>query len=257
MAGDGGIRLDGKVALITGGASGQGRAAAVEFARAGAAVVVFDVNGDGLDETARLVRGDGGRCEVVVGSVTVTDDVVRAVATAEEAFGKLDVLYANAAIYLPGRGDAGVADLEEDVFQRVLDVNLRGVFLCAKHAIPAMRRAGGGSIVTVSSIGGTRGSRANHAYSASKGGVIALTYSIAATYGADGIRANVIAPGAIDTPMIPPFDEAGLAALYAHTPLRRVGDPVDVARVGLFLASDAAAYVTGTVQVVDGGFSIG
>jgi NAD(P)-dependent dehydrogenase (short-subunit alcohol dehydrogenase family) len=182
---------------------------------------------------------------------------VRAVTAAEAAFGKLDVLYANAAIYLPGRGDAGVADLDEDVFHRILDVNLRGVFLCAKHAIPAMRRAGGGSIVTVASIGGTRGSRANHAYAASKGGVIALTYSIAATYGADGIRANVIAPGAIDTPMMPPFDEAGLAALYAHTPLRRVGDPADVARVGLFLASDAAAYVTGTVQIVDGGFSIG
>jgi NAD(P)-dependent dehydrogenase (short-subunit alcohol dehydrogenase family) len=257
MSGEGGIRLDGKVALITGGASGQGRAAAVEFARAGAAVVVVDVDDDGSQETARLVRADGGGCEVVVGSVAVTDDVVRAVATTESAFGKLDVLYANAAIYLPGRGDAGVADLDEDVFQRILDVNLRGVFLCTKHAIPAMRRAGGGSIVTVASIGGTRGSRANHAYAASKGGVIALTYSIAAAYGGEGIRANVIAPGAIDTPMMPPLDEPGLAALRTHTPLQRVGDPADVARVGLFLASDAAAYVTGTVQVVDGGFSIG
>jgi NAD(P)-dependent dehydrogenase (short-subunit alcohol dehydrogenase family) len=257
MPGDGGIRLDGKVALITGGASGQGRAAAIEFARAGAAVVVFDVDAEGSRETARLVRDDGGRCEVVDGSVAVTADVVRAVTAAETAFGKLDVLYANAAIYLPGRGDAAVADLDEDVFQRVLDVNLRGVYLCAKHAIPAMRRAGGGSIVTVASIGGTRGSQANHAYAASKGGVIALTYSIASAYGAEGIRANVIAPGAIDTPMIPRLDEAGLAALRAHTPLRRIGDAAEVARVGLFLASDAAAFVTGTVQVVDGGFSIG
>lgn len=254
------MRLQNKVALITGAASGMGRAAAVEFAREGARVAMSDVNEEGLAETARLVGDAGGVCISITGSVTASSDVATMVARAVDAFGGLDVLYSNAAIYLPHKGDAPVADLDEEVFARVIDVNLKGVYLCAKHAIPVMIRGGGGSIINVSSLAGTRGSMQSHAYAMAKGGVISLTQSLAVAYGPQGIRANAIAPGAIDTPMV---QSAGLLAgegaqaIMPHLPLRRIGVPEDVARVALFLASDESAYVTGTVHIVDGGFSLG
>jgi NAD(P)-dependent dehydrogenase (short-subunit alcohol dehydrogenase family) len=254
------MRLNNKVALITGAASGMGRAAAVEFAREGARVAMSDVNDDGLAETADLVGAVNGVSISITGSVSESADVAIMVARAVDAFGALDILYSNAAIYLPGRGDAPVVDLDESVWQRVIDVNLKGVYLCAKHAIPAMIRGGGGSIINVSSLAGTRGSRQSHAYAMAKGGVISLTQSLAVTYGPQGIRANAIAPGAIDTPMVRnsgTLDEAATRAMMQHLPLGRVGLAEDVARVALFLASDESAYVTGTVQLVDGGFSLG
>ena len=254
------MRLENKVALITGAASGMGRAAAVEFARAGARVAMSDVNQEGLVETAQLVGDAGGVSISITGSVADSGDVARMVGRTVDAFGALDILYSNAAIYLPNRGDAPVVDLDEEVWQRVIDVNLKGVYLCAKHAIPAMIRGGGGSIINVSSLAGTRGSRQSHAYAMAKGGVISLTQSLAVTYGPQGIRANAIAPGAIDTPMVRgagTLDEAAVRAMMAHLPLGRVGLAEEVARVALFLASDDSAYVTGTVQIVDGGFSLG
>jgi NAD(P)-dependent dehydrogenase (short-subunit alcohol dehydrogenase family) len=254
------MRLENKVALITGAASGMGQAAAVEFARAGARVAMSDVNEGGLAETALLVGDVGGVCISITGSVSDSGDVATMVGRTVDAFGALDILYSNAAIYLPNRGDAPVVDLDEDVWQRVIDVNLKGVYLCAKHAIPAMIRGGGGSIINVSSLAGTRGSRQSHAYAMAKGGVISLTQSLAVTYGPQGIRANAIAPGAIDTPMVRgsgTLDEATVRAMMAHLPLGRVGLAEEVARVALFLASDDSAYVTGTVQLVDGGFSLG
>ena len=255
------MRLNHKVALITGAASGMGRAAAVEFAREGARVAMSDVNEEGLAETARLVAAVEGVSISIVGSVSQSVDVATMVGRAVDAFGALDVLYSNAAIYLPNRGDAPVVDLDEDVWQRVIDVNLNGVYLCAKYAIPAMIRGGGGSIINVSSLAGTRGSRQSHAYAMAKGGVISLTQSLAVTYGPQGIRANAIAPGAIDTPMVRAAgslaDDAAVLAMMTHLPLGRVGLAEDVARVALFLASDDSAYVTGTVQIVDGGFSLG
>ena len=251
------FRLDGRAALVTGAASGQGRAVAVELGRSGASVVLADIDDAGLVETAALVAEAGGVARAVVGSVTERDDVDRMVTTALDAFGRLDVLYNNAAIYLPGRGDAPVADLDEEMWHRIIGVDLTGVYLCAKRAIPEMRRAGGGSIINVASLGGVRGSRTSHAYAAAKGGVIALTYSMAVVYGPERIRVNAIAPGAIQTPMMPPLDDVGLVVFAAHTPLGRLGTPADITGVALFLASDASAYVTGTVQVVDGGFSLG
>lgn len=255
------MRLNNKVALITGAASGMGQAAAVEFAREGARVAMSDVNEQGLAETEKLVADAGGQCISVVGSVADAGDVATMVARTVDTYGALNVLYSNAAIYLPNRGDAPVADLDEDVWQRVIDVNLKGVYLCAKHAIPAMIRSGGGSIINVSSLAGTRGSRQSHAYAMAKGGVLALTMSLAVTYGPEGIRANAIAPGAIDTPMVRGggllIEEAAVQAMMAHLPLGRVGLAQDVARVALFLASDESAYMTGTVQIVDGGFSLG
>jgi NAD(P)-dependent dehydrogenase (short-subunit alcohol dehydrogenase family) len=254
------MRLENKVALITGAASGMGQAAAVEFARAGARVAMSDVNEEGLAESALLVGDVGGVCVSITGSVSDSGDVATMVGRTVDAFGALDILYSNAAIYLPNRGDAPVVDLDEDVWQRVIDVNLKGVYLCAKYAIPAMIRGGGGSIINVSSLAGTRGSRQSHAYAMAKGGVISLTQSLAVTYGPQGIRANAIAPGAIDTPMVRgsgTLDEAATRAMMAHLPLGRVGLAEEVARVALFLASDESAYVTGTVQLVDGGFSLG
>ena len=254
------MRLENKVALITGAASGMGQAAAVEFARAGARVAMSDVNEEGLAESALLVGDVGGVCISITGSVSDSGDVATMVGRTVDAFGALDVLYSNAAIYLPNRGDAPVVDLDEEVWQRVIDVNLKGVYLCAKYAIPAMIRGGGGSIINVSSLAGTRGSRQSHAYAMAKGGVISLTQSLAVTYGPQGIRANAIAPGAIDTPMVRgagTLDEAATRAMMGHLPLGRVGLAEEVARVALFLASDDSAYVTGTVQIVDGGFSLG
>ena len=254
------MRLNHKVALITGAASGMGRAAAVEFAREGARVAISDVNEKGLVETADLVAAVNGVSISITGSVSDSVDVATMVGRTVDAFGALDVLYSNAAIYLPNRGDAPVVDLDEEVWQRVIDVNLKGVYLCAKYAIPAMIRGGGGSIINVSSLAGTRGSRQSHAYAMAKGGVISLTQSLAVTYGPQGIRANAIAPGAIDTPMVRnagTLDVAATSAMMQHLPLGRVGLAEEVARVALFLASDDSAYVTGTVQLVDGGFSLG
>jgi NAD(P)-dependent dehydrogenase (short-subunit alcohol dehydrogenase family) len=254
------MRLENKAALITGAASGMGRAAAIEFAREGARVALCDVNGDALAEAARLVADAGGECISITGTVTSSRDVASMVERTVDAFGALHVLYSNAAIYLPTKGDAPVADLDEEVFARVIDVNLKGVYLCAKHAIPVMIRGGGGSIINVSSLAGTRGSLQSHAYAMAKGGVISLTQSLAVTYGPQGIRANAIAPGPIDTPMLRGaglLDGGAEQAMLPHLPLRRVGRAEDVARVALFLASDESAYVTGTVQIVDGGFSLG
>ncbi|MEO8698290.1 MAG: glucose 1-dehydrogenase [Acidimicrobiales bacterium] len=255
------MRLKNKVALITGAGSGMGQAAAVEFAREGARVAMSDVNEQGLAETARLVADVDGVCLSIVGNVADASDVANMVDRTVGSYGALDVLYSNAAIYLPNRGDAPVADLDEEVWQRVIDVNLKGVYLCAKYAIPAMIRGGGGSIINVSSLAGTRGSRQSHAYAMAKGGVLALTMSLAVTYGPRGIRANAIAPGAIDTPMVRAgellLEDAAVQAMMAHLPLGRVGLAQDVARVALFLASDESAYMTGTVQIVDGGFSLG
>ena len=146
------MRLENKVALITGAASGMGQAAAVEFAREGARVAMSDVNEEGLAETASLVRDVGGVCISITGNVADAGDVATMVGRTVDAFGALDILYSNAAIYLPNRGDAPVVDLDEEVWQRVIDVNLKGVYLCAKHAIPAMIRGGGGSIINASSL---------------------------------------------------------------------------------------------------------
>lgn len=254
------MRLSGKSALITGAGSGMGRAASVAFAREGAWVTVCDVNEASVDATVNLIAAAGGVALGVVADVGKAAQVEGAVGQAVRRFGKLDVLYSNAAIFLPGRGDAPAADLDESVFDRVLSINLKGVWLGAKYAIPEMIKAGGGSIINTSSLAGTRGSMANHAYAMAKGGVISLTQSLAATYGRFNIRANAIAPGAIDTPMIrstAAMTDAGKQVMFSHLPLGRVGGADEVANLALFLASDESSYVTGTVQVIDGGFTLG
>lgn len=246
------MRLDGKVALISGGARGMGSAEARLFAIEGAAVVIGDV----LDQLGQQVEAEinetGGRALYVHLDVTQESDWQRAVATAVTRFGKLDVLVNNAGIAFWSAGD----DATVEEWDRVMDVNAKGVFLGTKAAIPEMRKAGGGSIVNISSISGMVGQDNIHpGYNASKGAVRLLTKSTAIQHAKDGIRANSVHPGPIATPMT----EAGRAdperyqRSMSRTPLGRYGEPDDVAFGVLFLASDESSYMTGSELVIDGG----
>jgi 3alpha(or 20beta)-hydroxysteroid dehydrogenase len=242
------VRLDGKTAIITGAARGQGAAEARMFAAAGARVVVADV----LEEEGRAVAAAIGRAAVFVRhDVTSQEDWDRAVRTAHEAFGGVDVLVNNAGIW-------GTAPVEEETrarFEKMLQVNLVGPFLGVRAVAPAMRARGGGSIVNVSSTAGLRGLPGHSAYGASKFGLRGLTRSAALDLAADGIRVNSVHPGMVDTPMIAEMGVARGPGGAPRVPLGRTGVPEDVAGLVLFLASDAAAYITGTELAVDGGLT--
>ncbi len=247
------MRLTEKVALITGSGSGQGREAAVLFAQEGAKIIVTDVNEEGIQDTLEMIKAAGG--EAVGKRMDVSDaaQVQDAVTFAVNTFGKLNVLYNNAAVYLRGK-DGPVTRVEDDIWDTTLNVNLKSMYLCCKHAIPEMIKTGGGAIVSTASAAGLMGSNF-HAYSASKGGMIALSRSIATTYAAQNIRSNVICPGFIDTPMVAEISASPrlFQAYIESTPLHRAGKPIDVAYMALYLVSDEAAFVTGGVFVVDGG----
>jgi NAD(P)-dependent dehydrogenase (short-subunit alcohol dehydrogenase family) len=247
------MRLAGKVALITGAGSGQGQEAAVLFAKEGAQVIVTDVNEDGVKQTVELVKEAGGEAGGRSLNVASVEQVEDGVAFAVRTFGALHVLYNNAGVYLRGK-DGPVSRVPEDIWDTTLDVNLKGMYLCCKFAIPEMIKAGGGSIVNIASAAGLMGSNF-HAYSASKGGMISLSRSIATTYAAQNIRSNVICPGFIETPMTAEISGSQrlLDAYLQSTPLHKAGKPLDVAYMALYLASDEAAFVTGGTFVVDGG----
>ena len=251
-------RLDGKVAVITGAASGIGRATAVRFASEGAAVVVADVNPKGGEETVAACKEAGGRA--VFQRVDVTDeaDIKAAVDRAVSEFGKLNVIFNNAGL----AGAVGkVEDTTADNWDRTFSILLRAVFLGIKHAVPAMRKAGGGSIISTASIAGLRGGAGPHAYSAAKAGVINLTRSVALEVGKDRIRVNCICPGGINTPLIfnnvPGGYEVADQFLKTLQPMPRSGAPADIAAMAAFLASDDAEWITGTAMVVDGGLTAG
>jgi NAD(P)-dependent dehydrogenase (short-subunit alcohol dehydrogenase family) len=249
-------RLAGKTAIVTGGAKGQGAAAVRLFAREGARVLLADLLDDEGEKTAKDVRAEGGEALYRHCDVSREDDVRAMVAAAVESFGGVDVLYNNAGIVRYGRP---IVTLEVEDWDRVLAVNLRGTFLCAKHAAPHMMTRGGGSIVNVSSHGAYQASQVGIAdYGASKGGIITLTLYMAAEFGAHGIRANVICPGPIRTDFNAVFldDPAMMEMTRQMIPLHRVGDVMDVARMALFLASDEAKFVTGGIFKVDGGITI-
>jgi NAD(P)-dependent dehydrogenase (short-subunit alcohol dehydrogenase family) len=251
------MRLDGKVALITGAASGMGRLAVEVFAREGAAVVATDLSADGLRETVERAQAAGGRVVGHVGDVSRAADVQRWVAEGARAFGKLDVLYNNAGIF-PDE-DESVVDMDEAVFQRVIDVNLKGVALCCKYGVPELIKAGGGSIINVASFVALLGCTVpQDAYTASKGAVISLTRSLAVQFGPQGVRANAICPGPIETPLLRELlrDEAARNKRLSRIPLGRFGRPEDVVNAALYLASDESAWTTGTAFVVDGGISV-
>lgn len=251
------MRLDGKTALITGAGSGMGRLAAEVFAREGAAVVATDVAAEGLRETVERVRSAEGRILGLEGDVAHADDVRRWVEEAVNAYGQLDILYNNAGIF-PDE-DGSVTDLDETVFERVIDVNLKGVYLCCKFGVPALIRAGGGSIVNVASFVALLGCTVpQDAYTASKGAVLALTRSLAVQFGPHNIRANAICPGPIETPLLRELlrDEEARQRRLSRIPLGRFGRPEDVVYAALYLASDESAWTTGTTFVVDGGISV-
>lgn len=245
------MRLKDKTALITGAGSGMGRSAALLFAREGALVLACDVKQKAVDETVAMVSSQGGNARAVVADVSNSADVESAVICAE----KLDILYNSAGIWLNQDGPA--PELSEETWDRVINVNLKGTFLCCKYAIPAMVNTGGGSIINVSSISALRAGKDNYdAYAASKGGIISFTLSVASTWGVKNIRANVICPGSIDTPMTSgSYEEGAIREFWrTRTALGRVGEPLEVAQTALWLASDDSSYVTGSVILVDGGY---
>ncbi|MBV1880597.1 MAG: SDR family oxidoreductase [Pseudomonadales bacterium] len=252
------MRLENKSVLITGAGSGQGRAAAILFAQEGANIVVFDRDKAGANETVSQILTNSGNAKLAVGDVSKSADVQSAVALSVEAYGGLDVLYNNAAIWSAGNIDNYVTDLEEENWDAVLSVNLKGIYLCCKYGIPAIIETGGGSVINIASVAGLKGSRnRSHAYSASKGGVIALTRSMAIAYARDSVRVNVICPGGVDTPMLEPMVSTPdkFAKFAKSHPLGRMGMPDDIAKAALFLASDDSAWITGVTMPVDGGIS--
>ena len=245
------MRLEGKVALITGGARGQGAAESRLFAREGAKVVIADVlDADGMAVAAQI-NELGGDAIYVHLDVSSEEDWQEAIAATVSAYGKLDVLVNNAAIWRGGH----VADTTPEQWDTVLDINAKGVFLGTKLAIPEMRKAGGGSIVNISSTAGLVGSLTSSAYSASKGAVRLFTKSTAVQYGAENIRANSIHPGPIDTAMGDQVwpDANSREEVIERTVLKRIGTPEDIANGALFLASDESSFMTGSELVIDGG----
>jgi NAD(P)-dependent dehydrogenase (short-subunit alcohol dehydrogenase family) len=246
-------RLEGKVAVITGGGSGIGRAASLLFAAEGASVVVGDWDERAGQETVARVTAAGGMAIFRRADVSRAADVAALVESGVRRFGALHVLYNNAGMWSAEDGPSPL--VPEDVWDRVLGVNLKGTYLGCKYGIPAMTR--GGSIINMTSVAALRAGKDNtDAYAASKGGVLALTRFIAVEHGARGIRCNCIAPGSIATPMTARSYEDPWVRQYwhDHTALRRVGQPEEVARAALFLASDESSYITGQVLVVDGGY---
>jgi len=251
------MRLAEKPAIITGAGSGMGRLAAQMFAREGAQVIATDLAEAPLQETVALVKAAGGAIIGVKADVTSGADVKRAVEEGVRAFGRLNVLYNNAGIF-PDE-DGSLVDLEESVYERVLDVNLRGVYLCCKFGIPELVRAGGGSIINVASFVALLGCTVpQDAYTASKGAVLSLTRSLAVQYGPHNIRANAICPGPIETPMLMELlrEPAERAKRLNRIPLGRFGRAEDIVYAAIYLASDESAWTTGTTFVVDGGISV-
>jgi len=245
------VRLNDKVAIITGAASGIGREAAVLFAAEGAAVVAVDVNDAGGRETVDLVKKAGGRAEYVHADVSSSRDCARMVQAAEETFGKLSVLFNNAGI-MHARDDDAIAT-DEDVWDLTMRINLKGVYLGCKHGIPALRRGGGGSIINTASFVALLGAATPQvAYTASKGGVVALTRELAVIHARENIRVNALCPGPLRTELLMKLLDT---EEKKQRRLGRFGEAKEMARAALFLASDEASYITGANFMADGGIT--
>jgi 3-oxoacyl-[acyl-carrier protein] reductase len=248
--------LDGKVALITGAGSGQGRAASLLFSEHGAAIAVVDMNDDAAAETASLVEKNGGRASATHADVSHPNECDAMVEETMRSYGRVDVLYNNAAIQMSGR----LVDTREADWDITIATNLSAIFWACRAAIPHMVAGDGGSIINTASVLGLIGSEGYAAYGAAKAGLVALTRQVAVEFGPK-VRANVIAPGSIDTPRFRKVademddPQAFLEGLYANIPLHRLGTADDIARIALFLASDESAYTSGAVIPCDGGLS--
>ncbi|MFH0796281.1 MAG: SDR family NAD(P)-dependent oxidoreductase [Candidatus Omnitrophota bacterium] len=253
------MRLKDKVAAITGSGNGIGRAAALLFAREGARVAILEINEKAGQDTEKEIVRAGGKAKFIQTDVADFESVKKAFNDALNSFGCLHVLYNNASVFLGGQ-DSAVADLGIDMWNKILGINLTGLFHCCKIGIPQIIQSGGGSVINTSSSAGLIGIPKCDAYTATKGATISLTRSMAVEYGPHKVRVNCIAPAAILTDMVqqsnfgdPDFDES---VFLRTTPVRRWGTPEEIARVALFLASDESSYLNGVVIAADGGITI-
>ena len=249
--------LEGKVALVTGGGNGIGRETALAFAWEGARVAVADYEAEAARETVSLINAVGGQAISLSGDVTVAGQVKAILEGAISAYGRLDCAFNNAGIAGHQVDSTGQLTHEwsEASFDRMIEVNLKGVWLCMKHEIPLMRAAGGGAIVNTASIAGLIGLRTSSGYVAAKHGVIGLTKSAAVEYAEERIRVNAVCPGYIVTRMTAPTREQRSEAIIARTPMRRFGEPKEIAETVVWLCSNRASYVTGAAYEVDGGLT--
>jgi NAD(P)-dependent dehydrogenase (short-subunit alcohol dehydrogenase family) len=250
--------LDGKVALVTGGASGIGRATALAMAREGARVAVSDLSKDGIEGTVALINGIGGQSIAIQGDVTKEADVANMVARTVSAFGRIDCAFNNAGVAGRSVGPPGerIHQLSEASVAKMFSVNLMGVFLCLKHEIAQMlKQGGGGAIVNTASIAGLIGLATSGHYVATKHGVVGLTKTAALEYALDGIRVNCVNPGYIKTPMTKETMDERYDEIMAKVPVRRLGVPEEIAEAVVWMCSDKASFMTGASHVVDGGYS--
>ena len=246
-------QFTGKVALVTGGSTGMGRAAALAFAREGANIVVADTNIQDGEETARRIKGTGIEALFVPTDVSQATAVETLINTTIATYGRLDYAFNNAGI---NEEHGPLTDCTEAQWDRIISINLKGIWLCMKYEIPHMLKLGKGSIVNTASVVGLTGGRGFPAYVASKHGIIGLTKATALDYGKDGIRVNAVCPGTIYTPMYERRvgnDPETTARIISEIPLRRLGQPEDIAEAVIWLCSDASSFVTGHALVIDGG----
>lgn len=250
------MRLENKVALITGGSSGIGRATALLFAREGAKVVVVDIKDEDGKETVRMIKAQGNEAAYCHADVSKADDAKNMIAFAEQTYGKLNILFNNAGI-MHGADDDAIST-DEAVFDLTMNINVKGVFFGCKYGIPALRRAGGGSIINTASFVAHLGAATPQiAYTASKGAVLAMSRELAVVHARENIRVNALSPGPLRTELLMKFlnTEAKKQRRLVHVPMGRFGEAEEMAKAVLYLASDESSYTTGTEFLVDGGIT--